>query len=84
MPGASGETKYFCKGGLASHFGKHEVICPSGKSVESVQQFTSIFAQVLRSGVVARFVPSRREIKRYLRIRFRCRSPGKSDLDRSG
>ncbi len=25
------ETKYFCKRGWTSHFGKHEVICPSGK-----------------------------------------------------
>ena len=42
MPGASGEAKYFYKWGWTSHFGKHEVICPSGKSVESVQQFASI------------------------------------------
>jgi hypothetical protein len=27
----SGEGKYFCKRGWTSHFGKHEVICPSGK-----------------------------------------------------
>src|SRR5258706_2809577 len=26
------EGKYFCKRGWTSHFGKHEVICPSGKS----------------------------------------------------
>jgi hypothetical protein len=26
-----GEEKYFCKRGWTSHFGKHEVICPSGK-----------------------------------------------------
>jgi hypothetical protein len=26
------ETKYFCKRGWTGHFGKHEVICPSGKS----------------------------------------------------
>jgi hypothetical protein len=25
-----GEAKYFCKWGWTSHFGKHEVICPSG------------------------------------------------------
>jgi hypothetical protein len=25
------ETKYFCKRGWTSHFGKHEVICPTGK-----------------------------------------------------
>src|SRR6266702_5205124 len=25
------EEKYFCKRGWTSHFGKHEVICPSGK-----------------------------------------------------
>jgi hypothetical protein len=27
----NGEGKYFCKRGWTSHFGKHEVICPSGK-----------------------------------------------------
>src|SRR5260370_151022 len=27
-----GEGKYFCKRGWTSHFGKHEVICPSGKN----------------------------------------------------
>jgi hypothetical protein len=26
----SGEGKYFCKRGWTGHFGKHEVICPSG------------------------------------------------------
>src|SRR6266566_2937253 len=25
------QTKYFCKRGWTDHFGKHEVICPSGK-----------------------------------------------------
>src|SRR5437667_8404025 len=25
------KQKYFCKRGWTSHFGKHEVICPSGK-----------------------------------------------------
>ena len=25
------EQKYFCKRGWTDHFGKHEVICPSGK-----------------------------------------------------
>jgi hypothetical protein len=25
------EGKYFCKRGWTDHFGKHEVICPSGK-----------------------------------------------------
>src|SRR6266446_7233775 len=25
------KQKYFCKGGWTGHFGKHEVICPSGK-----------------------------------------------------
>jgi hypothetical protein len=27
----SRERKYFCKRGWTRHFGKHEVICPSGK-----------------------------------------------------
>jgi hypothetical protein len=29
----SGEEKYFCKWGWTSHFGKHEVICPSGSHI---------------------------------------------------
>jgi hypothetical protein len=31
------EAKYFCKRGWAGHFGKHEVICPSGKIIDAVQ-----------------------------------------------
>src|SRR5258708_35756277 len=31
-----GEGKYFCKRGWTNHFGKHEVICPSGKTTTSV------------------------------------------------
>ena len=30
------EAKYFCKWGWTSHFGKHEVICPSGKISRTV------------------------------------------------
>ena len=30
----SREAKYFCKRGWTGHFGKHEVICPSGSLVD--------------------------------------------------
>src|SRR6266702_7663884 len=32
------EEKYFCKRGWTSHFGKHEVICPSGKISRPVRR----------------------------------------------
>jgi hypothetical protein len=28
------EAKYFCKRGWTGHFGKHEVICPSGRFID--------------------------------------------------
>ena len=37
------EQKYFCKRGWTSHFGKHEVICPSGKKV-----VITLFPQISR------------------------------------
>src|SRR5947207_15776942 len=36
------EQKYFCKRGWTGHFGKHEVICPSGRLVDPIEQFHTV------------------------------------------
>src|SRR5436309_7928832 len=52
-----GKQKYFCKRGWTSHFGKHEVICPSGRFVE----MTGKISPFVIPGRCAVFGPSRND-----------------------
>jgi hypothetical protein len=38
------ETKYFCKWGWTSYFGKPEVICPSGSFASDARDYFAVMA----------------------------------------
>src|SRR6266478_3550890 len=42
------KQKYFCKRGWTGHFGKHEVICPSGKISLCTEAVITLFPQISR------------------------------------
>jgi len=51
----SGEAKYFCKRGWISHFGKHEVICPSGKISRPVYVMLFVFLPMIGGFIASEF-----------------------------
>src|SRR5439155_9972482 len=51
------KQKYFCKRGWTSHFGKHEVICPTGK----ISTVAGFFFVIARSDLSAVAQPAKAE-----------------------